>query len=127
MTHVLVVWKSLNNTYLKDIKFKRNYTNIMERKCLESIVGIIGEIEEVQKIDLFKKIITTFGEDAIIAYGDWSGSTKGIKGVGAATTTGLRRRIDERLMVVDTPEYNTSKTCCRCHEKVLEDTKRTII
>ena len=39
----------------------------------------------------------------------------GNRGKAPCLGVGLMKRVSRRMLVAKTPEYNTSKTCCRCH------------
>ena len=74
--------------------------------------------------DLFiNQIGKTFGENIILAYGNWSGSKK-LKGLAPSPTTGIRRRIGQQYNVVVITEFRTSKTCSRCKGELKEDSSR---
>ena len=58
-------------------------------------------------------MVSTFGSDAVIAYGDWSRSSQmhhfmPTKGVG------MQNLIAKRLCTVSVNEFCTSKLCCNC-------------
>jgi hypothetical protein len=71
-----------------------------------------------------QRVIETFGSDAVLAYGDWS-SGYAMPGLAPTPTTGLRRRLAQKLHVVLVSEYRTSKTCSRCHGPAEADPTRT--
>ncbi|CAH6420238.1 Hypothetical protein UVM_LOCUS91 [uncultured virus] len=70
-----------------------------------------------------ERAVQTFGKDAVLAYGDWS-AWHGMKGLPSSPTNALRRRLAQRLRVVDIPEFRTTKTCSRCHGMVAGDPSR---
>jgi hypothetical protein len=68
-----------------------------------------------RSIDNFiNKIKKTYGEDAIIAYGNWSRSTQ-MKNFMPTIGIGLRRQINKKLTTITVDEYKTSVTCFKCH------------
>jgi hypothetical protein len=60
------------------------------------------------------KIRETFGENAMIAYGDWSRTTQ-MKHFMPTKGVGLRKLIAKKFQTVSINEFRTSKLCCRCH------------
>lgn len=72
---------------------------------------------------LISNIGKTFGENVILAYGTW-GQWSRMKGLASSPTTGLKRRIAQRYTVIDTSEYNTTRTCSRCHTLIKGDPSR---
>jgi len=62
-------------------------------------------------INLIKK---TYGDDAIIAYGNWSRETQ-MKNFMPTIGIGLRRLINKKLTTIKVDEYKTSVTCFKCH------------
>jgi hypothetical protein len=60
------------------------------------------------------KLGNTFGEDAVIAYGDWSRTTQ-MKHFMPTKGGGLRKLIAKRFQTVSINEFRTSKLCCKCH------------
>ena len=65
------------------------------------------------------KAMGTKGKTTVIAYGAWANasSTFNPKSIAPCIGKGLRRRIATELVVADTPEHYTSKTCSKCfHE-----------
>src|SRR5690554_1845505 len=70
------------------------------------------------------KIGTTFGDNLVLAYGVWH-SWKGMKGLASSPTVGIKRRIAQKYKVIDTPEWNTTKTCSRCEGEMEGDPTRT--
>ena len=63
------------------------------------------------------KIQDTFGEDAVIAYGDWSRTTQ-MKHFMPTKGVGLRKLVAKRFQTVSINEFRTSKLCCRCHDEL---------
>ena len=72
---------------------------------------------------LYARLRSMHGPDderqLVIAYGDWANSA-GRPGMAAnrgnapCVGVGLRNKLAKRLVVVDTQEHYTSKTCCKC-------------
>ncbi|NBX51575.1 hypothetical protein EBT25_17000, partial [bacterium] len=60
------------------------------------------------------KLGKTFGNDAIIAYGDWSRTTQ-MKHFIPTKGVGLRKLIAKKFQTVSINEFRTSKLCCKCH------------
>lgn len=54
-----------------------------------------------------------FGDDIVIAIGDWSNKNT-IKGLASSMGVGLKRLISKKYDTVLIDEYNTSKKCCVC-------------
>lgn len=54
-----------------------------------------------------------FGDDIVIAIGDWSNKNT-IKGLASTMGIGLKRLISKKYDTVLIDEYNTSKKCCVC-------------
>lgn len=65
-----------------------------------------------------------FGANAVLAYGTWS-SWNGMKGLPSSPLGSFKKRLAQKFTVVDVPEYNTSKTCSRCHGEAKPDPTRT--
>ena len=79
-----------------------------------------------QSLDRFiNKIKTVFGEDIVIAYGDWSQPVQ-LKNQPPTMNKGIRKIIAKNMDVVSVHEYNTSKKCCDCHSD-LEYYQREIV
>jgi hypothetical protein len=73
------------------------------------------------------KIAEFFGQDAVIAYGDWSRSSQ-MKHFIPTKGIGLRNLISKRFQTISINEFRTSKLCCHCHQelchlKVKQDAK----
>ena len=71
------------------------------------------------EINLVKNIKEKFGDGCVLAYGDWSSPVQ-IKGTVSSPTVGLRRMLSKHFTVIDVPEYNTTKTCCKCNEPLMK-------
>jgi hypothetical protein len=68
-----------------------------------------------KSIDTFlHKIQTTFGENILIGYGNWSRSTQ-MKHFMPTMNKGLRKLIHKKYDTITINECNTSKKCCGCH------------
>jgi len=96
-----------NNTiknFYNDIKWRkmkfRTYSN--KNKSIDTFINKIGK---------------TFGNDIIIGYGNWSRSTQ-MKYYEPTINMGLRRLIHKKYDTITINEYNTSKICCDCHDKL---------
>ena len=48
-----------------------------------------------------------------MAYGTWNRATQ-MKGLIPSPTCGIRKLLSQHFTVIDTPEYNTTKLCCKC-------------
>ena len=59
------------------------------------------------------KMASTFGADAIIAYGDWSRSSQ-MRHFVPTKGVGMRKLIAKRFCTVSVNEFRTSKLCCNC-------------
>jgi hypothetical protein len=71
------------------------------------------------------KISDVFGEDCILAYGDWSRSTQ-MKHFMPTKNVGMRRLVHKRFETISIGEYNTSKKCCECHNNLEYVNSQTI-
>ena len=60
------------------------------------------------------RMASTFGSDAVIAYGDWSRSTQ-MRHFVPTKGVGMRKLIARRFLTVSVNEFRTSKLCCKCH------------
>lgn len=66
-------------------------------------------------VDRFlNRIADTYGEDTVIAYGNWSSKSQ-MKGCVSSLGIGLRRLIHRRFDTVTVNESYTSQKCCGCH------------
>uniref|UniRef100_A0A6C0CSH1 Transposase n=1 Tax=viral metagenome TaxID=1070528 RepID=A0A6C0CSH1_9ZZZZ len=63
------------------------------------------------------KMEEAYGEDAVIAYGDWSRTTQ-MKHFMPTKGVGLRKLVAKRFQTVSVNEFRTSKLCCRCHDEL---------
>jgi len=70
-----------------------------------------------------QKVVDTFGADAVLAYGNGTGF-HALPGIESTPTTGLKRRLAQRLEVHTVPEYKTSCTCSYCLGHVKGDRNR---
>jgi hypothetical protein len=61
------------------------------------------------------KIKEKFGENILIAYGNWNRSSQ-MKHCMPTMGKGLRKLIHKRYDTITINEYNTSKKCCGCHK-----------
>ena len=60
------------------------------------------------------KMASTFGSDAVIAYGDWSRSSQ-MRHFMPTKGVGMRKLIAKRFCTVSVNEFRTSKLCCKCY------------
>ena len=58
------------------------------------------------------RMASTFGPDAVIAYGDWSSSQ--MRHFVPTMGVGMRKLIAKRFCTVSVNEFRTSKLCCNC-------------
>ena len=74
------------------------------------------------------RMASTFGSDAVIAYGDWSRSSQ-MRNFVPTKGVGMRKLIARRFCTVSVDEFRTSKLCCRCHGQLqnlrVEQQKKT--
>ena len=87
----------------------RFYSDIFFRK-MKWKSYIKNQISEQKLVDNIKN---TFGDDIILAYGDWS-NDKQMKNYIPTKGVGLKRRLAKEFTIYDVHEYNTSKRCCIC-------------
>ena len=59
------------------------------------------------------RMASTFGSDAVIAYGDWSRSSQ-MRHFVPTKGVGMRKLIAKRFCTVSVNEFRTSKLCCNC-------------
>ena len=59
------------------------------------------------------RMASKFGEDAVIAYGDWSRSSQ-MRHFVPTKGVGMRKLIAKRFCTVSVNEFRTSKLCCKC-------------
>lgn len=62
---------------------------------------------------LLHQVVNKFGKDCVLAWGDWGASLQ-TPGMPSTPNCRLRRKLSHHLLVVDVPEANTSKLCCKC-------------
>ena len=67
--------------------------------------------QQISEEKLYNSIKRMFGEDILIAYGDWSVNDQ-MKGFKSTPGIGLKRKIFKRFDCIET---NESYTSCRCH------------
>jgi hypothetical protein len=71
-----------------------------------------------KSIDNFlNRIETTFGNNILIGYGNWSRSSQ-MKNFVPTINKGLRKLIHKRYDTITINECNTSKKCCDCHSNL---------
>ena len=110
----------------KTVDYERFKTYIHVKSMVSSMVGSFYEDEKWRKIkfrtysnkqksiDTFlTKVGTTFGKDAVIAYGDWSRKTQ-MKFFMPTMGIGFRKLMSKRFLTISINEYNTSKLCNVC-------------
>jgi hypothetical protein len=68
---------------------------------------------------LVKNIKNKFGEDVVLAYGNWN-RVHQMKGLIPSPTCGIKRKLCQHFTVIDVPEYNTTKTCCKCQQPTMD-------
>ena len=66
------------------------------------------------------RMASTFGSDAVIAYGDWSRSSQ-MRHFVPTKGVGMRKLIARRFLTVTVNEFRTSKLCCKCHRPLERD------
>lgn len=62
---------------------------------------------------LVSSIKQKFGAGCVLAYGDWSTPLQ-TPGMASTPHCRLRDKLRKHFTVIDVPETNTSKTCCKC-------------
>jgi hypothetical protein len=93
----------LKNFYQKDVWRKMKWRQFVYSKKSED--KFLNKIEDI------------FGKNIIIAYGDWS-RTSQMKHFMPTKNKGLRTLIEKKYKTVSINEYNTSKNCCKCYNKL---------
>ena len=88
-----IVNKKLFNKYKEDIFRKYKWYGYINKKKSET--------------DLVRKIKKTFGNDAIICYGDWS-IGKQMRGQISTPNLGLKRKLSEHFTIYNLDEFRTS-------------------
>ena len=63
---------------------------------------------------LIDRVKEKFGDNAVLAYGTWNRCSQ-MKGLIPSPTSGIRKLLSHHFTVIDTPEYNTTKLCSKCH------------
>jgi len=71
---------------------------------------------------LVERIKEKFGMDCVLAYGTWN-RTSQMKGLIPSQTSGMRNQLSKHFTVVNTPEWNTTKTCSKCLKGTMEKCK----
>jgi hypothetical protein len=71
---------------------------------------VYGQKSEDKFLD---RMASTFGSDAVIAYGDWSRSSQ-MRHFVPTKGVGMRKLIAKRFCTVSVNEFRTSKLCCNC-------------
>ena len=90
-----------------------HYQNIVYRK-----LKMRGFIYEKKSIDrLLNNISTTFGENVVIGYGNWS-FTQQTKYNPPVMNKGLRRKVEKRFTTYSIDEFNTSKRDYKCGKEL---------
>jgi len=91
----------------------KHYNKIIYRK-----LGFRSQILSKNSTNKFiDNIEKTYGENAVIAYGNWSRSTQ-MRGIAPTPGIGLKRQCAHRFRLFDLDEFGTSKYCHRCHKEV---------
>jgi len=71
---------------------------------------------------LVQNIKKKLGDNIIIGYGTWSSLQT--KGCMPSPTTGIRKLLAQHFTVINVPEDNTTKICCKCHKGKMCATKK---
>lgn len=93
----------LQEFYIRDLWRKMKWRNFVYSRKSEDI--------------FLNKIKDTFGNNIVIAYGDWSRSSQ-MKHFMPTKNKGLRKIINKKYNTISINEYNTSKNCCVCYNKL---------
>lgn len=93
----------LREFYIRDLWRKMKWRNFVYSRKSEDI--------------FLNKIKDTFGNNIVIAYGDWSRSSQ-MKHFMPTKNKGLRKIINKKYNTISINEYNTSKNCCVCYNKL---------
>ena len=72
---------------------------------------------------LIDNIKLNFGENIILAYGDWSNDRQ-MRNYIPTKGVGLKRRLSKEFTIFNVDEYNTSKKCCKCGSNTEKFMKR---
>jgi len=76
----------------------------------------------------FQRVCDLFGKDAIVAYGNWSENGRNMRGLAPTPSNSLCTRLAQWVLVYRTPEYYTTKSCCRCdNNNLIPDCTRTYL
>ena len=97
-----IVNKKLFNKYKLDVFRKYKWYGYINRKKSET--------------DLVRKIKKTFGNDAIICYGDWS-IGKQMRGQISTPNLGLKRKLSEHFTIYNLDEFRTSMLNYKTEDK----------
>ena len=97
-----IVNEELFNKYKEDIFRKYKWYGYINRKKSET--------------DLVRKIKKTFGNDAIICYGDWS-IGKQMRGQISTPNLGLKRKLSEHFTIYNLDEFRTSMLNYKTEDK----------
>ena len=97
-----IVNKKLFNKYKLDVFRKYKWYGYINRKKSET--------------DLVRKIKKTFGNDAIICYGDWS-IGKQMRGKISTPNLGLKRKLSEHFTIYNLDEFRTSMLNYKTEDK----------
>jgi hypothetical protein len=96
----------------------RNETASFYRQSVFRKIRLRSFIYTRKSVDGFiNKIGQTFGQDTVIAYGNWS-RTDQMKGCAPSPGIGLRRLIHRKYRTLTTDEYLTSKLCSECGSRM---------
>ena len=119
--------KLLNIHNFKSVSFKETLSYLMDKQKYSDVrnefyvknahraMRFRKYSHAKRSIDKFINLIKkTYGNDAIIAYGNWSRSTQ-MKNFMPTMGIGLRRLINKKLTTITVDEYKTSITCFKCH------------
>ena len=84
------------------------YRKLKYRSRIKSKQSMLGFINKIQE---------TFGDDAVIGYGNWSRSSQ-MKGLKPTPGTTLRNEVARKCRCFDIDEFRSSSYCCYCHKKI---------
>jgi hypothetical protein len=100
----------------------RNTTMEFYRQPVFRRIRLRTFISTKRSVDKFiHRIGQTFGQDCVIAYGNWSRTTQ-MKGCIPSPGIGLRRLIHRKFRTVTTDEYLTTKLCNGCGNRMKNHT-----
>lgn len=122
--------KTINYTRFK--KYIRDKTKLNDKTRAFYIKDVWRKMKWRQYVysrksedNLLNKISETFGKDCILAYGDWSRTTQ-MTHFMPTKNKGLRKIIHKRFKTISINEFNTSKNCCECYNKLEYVNNKTI-